>query len=260
MIQGAFVAALPLHEDGYLYAVTRSLVDLVAVRMSREPAPDAPPTERLRSRAEQTARRQEPGGSANLPHREALLREGLNQFSAHGYHGTAVDGLLEASGVPKGSFYHHFGSKESFAAVVLDYYGGLHRDRLAAWASRTGLSTSDLLSGYFAELSRVVVGSDFRNADLSGKLATEIASTSDPLRHRIARLARDWRAQLEQILVAGQARGDVRTDRDVTDLSAAIHASVDGAFVVAASTRREGSLAAVASAIVSLIAAGASPN
>lgn len=252
MIQGAFVAALTLHEDEYLNAVTRGLVDLV-----RHASRDKTPAKKPRARA---TRQRESQASAGVSHREALLQEGMNQFLEHGYHGTTVDGLLEASGVPKGSFYHHFGSKETFAAAVLDYYGGLHRNRLAAWASRANLSTSELLGGYFAELSRIFVGSGFRNSDLAGKLATEVATTSEPLRDQIARLIREWRAQLEQILVQGQERGDVRTDRDVTDLSAAIHALVDGAFVVAASTRYEESLTAVGSAIGSFFAAGDVPR
>lgn len=252
MIQGAFVAALTLHEDDYLNAVTRGLLDLV-----RDARLDRAPAKKPRATAAQALRQRESQASAGVSHREALLREGVHQFLEHGYHGTTVDGLLEASGVPKGSFYHHFGSKESFAAAVLDYYGGLHRNRLAAWASRADLSTSELLGGYFAELSRIFAGSGFHNSDLAGKLATEVATTSEPLRDQIARLIREWRAQLEQILVQGQARGDVRADREVTDLSAAIHALVDGAFVVAASTRHEESLTAVASAIGNFVAAGA---
>jgi TetR/AcrR family transcriptional repressor of nem operon len=258
MIQGAFVAALALRERDYLSAVTRSLVDLVrAPAGSRDPAPAA----KSGLRAVPAVRQQNFQVHAGKPrsHREALLREGVNQFFEHGYHGTTVDGLLEASGVPKGSFYHHFGSKESFAAAVLDYHGGFHRNRLAAWASRADLSTSELLSGYFAELSRVVARSGYRNGDLAGKLATEVAAASGPLRDQIAHLVRDGRAQLEQVLAEGQARGDVRTDREVTDLSAAIHALVDGAFIVAASTRDKKSLAAVSAAIGCLVIAGDSP-
>lgn len=185
-------------------------------------------------------------------HREALLREGLNQLFAHGYHGTTVDRLLEASGVPKGSFYHHFHSKEEFAAAVLERYGGFHYERLARWAAKPDLSTPDKLSGYFRELSQIFVDSGYLNTDLAGKFATEVTTTSDPLRAQVASIVTTWRVQLEQILAAGQANGDVRSDRDVSELSAAIHALMDGAFVVAASTRNRQSLESVAMAIRSL--------
>ena len=40
----------------------------------------------------------------------------------HGYHDLGVQALLEATGTPKGSFYHHFKDKEDFALQVIDQY------------------------------------------------------------------------------------------------------------------------------------------
>lgn len=187
-------------------------------------------------------------------HRDALLDEGLNQLFDRGYHGTTVDGLLAATGVPKGSFYHHFGSKEGFAATVLERYGRFHHNRMARWANRTDLDTADILAGYFTEIAAIFVDSGYRLTDLAGKLATEVATTSDPLHTRIAHVVTQWRSQLEEILATGQARGDVRRDRDVTELSAAIHALIDGAFVIASSTRDPRLLTDIEAAIRTLIA------
>lgn len=191
----------------------------------------------------------------HLPHREALLEEGLNQFFLNGYNGTTVDGLLEASGVPKGSFYHHFKSKGEFATAVLARYGGFHHRRMAAWATKPDLSTPEVIVGYFEEICGIVLDSDYLVTDLHGKLATEIATTAEPLRIQMADLVTAWRAQLEEILRAGQQRGDVRADREVSELSAAINALIDGALVVVASTRDKASLDSVSRAIRALTAA-----
>jgi len=40
----------------------------------------------------------------------------------HGYHDLGIQALLEATGTPKGSFYHHFKDKEDFALQVIDEY------------------------------------------------------------------------------------------------------------------------------------------
>lgn len=40
----------------------------------------------------------------------------------HGYHDLGIAAVLEETGIPKGSFYHHFESKEDFALQVIDLY------------------------------------------------------------------------------------------------------------------------------------------
>ena len=51
-----------------------------------------------------------------------LLEVGLATLLERGYNATGIQDLLVATGVPKGSFYHHFASKEDFALQVLDRY------------------------------------------------------------------------------------------------------------------------------------------
>ncbi|ODR04257.1 hypothetical protein BHQ15_17370 [Mycolicibacillus koreensis] len=186
-------------------------------------------------------------------HRDALLEAGLEQFFDRGYHGTTVDGLLESTGVPKGSFYHHFGSKESFAVVVLERYGRFHHALLARWAAREDLSTADILAGYFDECARIFIDSGYRYTDLAGKLATEVAGESDVLHAQIARFVTEWRTQLEAVLRAGQLRGEVRRDRSPADISAAIHALIDGFFVIAAATHRPEFVNDIETAITTMI-------
>ena len=54
--------------------------------------------------------------------RDHLLDECLGLMHGHGYNATGLTEILKAANVPKGSFYHHFGSKEDFAAAVLQRY------------------------------------------------------------------------------------------------------------------------------------------
>lgn len=53
---------------------------------------------------------------------QKLLEHGMAMLLKHGYNDLGVAALLEATGTPKGSFYHHFGSKEDFALQVIDLY------------------------------------------------------------------------------------------------------------------------------------------
>lgn len=202
----------------------------------------------------------EPEKSPGSTHKETLLLEGMNQLFAHGYHGMTIGGVLDVAGVPKGSFYHHFASKEAFAVAVIDRYGGFHQHQLRKAAASSTLSTAELLTGYFRELVRLFLGSGYRHGDLVGKLATEVTSSSPPLRAKLAELVRDWRRELEDLLAEGVAAGDVREDLSVTDLSAAVHALFDGAFVVALSTRDPEALEAITSAVEDVITGNSAPD
>jgi TetR/AcrR family transcriptional repressor of nem operon len=54
--------------------------------------------------------------------KERLLETGLAMLLERGYHDLGIQPLLDATAVPKGSFYHHFASKEDFALQVIDLY------------------------------------------------------------------------------------------------------------------------------------------
>jgi len=52
--------------------------------------------------------------------RERLLQTAADLIWTSSYHATGVDSICEAAGIHKGSFYHHFGSKEELAIAALD--------------------------------------------------------------------------------------------------------------------------------------------
>ena len=64
--------------------------------------------------------------------REHLIDVGLGLMHQNGYNATGLTDILKAADVPKGSFYHHFGSKEDFAAAALERYGMREREHAAA--------------------------------------------------------------------------------------------------------------------------------
>jgi TetR/AcrR family transcriptional regulator, transcriptional repressor for nem operon len=53
---------------------------------------------------------------------QQLLQQGMAMLLRHGYHNLGIAAVLEATQIPKGSFYHHFESKEDFGLQVIDLY------------------------------------------------------------------------------------------------------------------------------------------
>src|SRR5271156_4973075 len=52
--------------------------------------------------------------------REKILTEGLRVVHQHGFGGASVRDIVQAAGVPQGSFTNHFASKEAFGLEVVD--------------------------------------------------------------------------------------------------------------------------------------------
>lgn len=53
---------------------------------------------------------------------QQLLQAGMAMLLRQGYHALGIASVLEATQIPKGSFYHHFKSKEDFGLRVIDLY------------------------------------------------------------------------------------------------------------------------------------------
>lgn len=52
--------------------------------------------------------------------RERLISVGFDLFGANGYEATSISAILEAAGLARGAFYHHFATKADLFEAVLD--------------------------------------------------------------------------------------------------------------------------------------------
>ena len=54
--------------------------------------------------------------------RTKLLQTGLRLFAENGFNGTGIKEIVDEVGVPKGSFYNYFKSKEDFTVEIIQFY------------------------------------------------------------------------------------------------------------------------------------------
>ena len=71
------------------------------------------------------------------PTRAALVDAGLQLMLDQGYHRTGIQDVLQAAGVPKGSFYYYFPSKEAFVLEVIAQFAAAYVARLEQWLGDT---------------------------------------------------------------------------------------------------------------------------
>ena len=54
-----------------------------------------------------------------------LLNAALHVIRAQGYAATTVDDICQTAGVTKGSFFHHFKTKDALALAAVDHFSAI---------------------------------------------------------------------------------------------------------------------------------------
>ena len=162
---------------------------------------------------------------------ERLLAAGLELFLRQGYNATGVQQLTDHAGVPKGSFYNHFASKEAYAAAIVERYAQ-HMQR--SWERMMASAPADPLAAIrhvFAQMVRYHERADCPAGCLIGNFAAEIALSSEACRQGLLAAQLAWRERLAGLVAAAQAAGEIRGDVDATALSALTWAAWEGALL-----------------------------
>ena len=64
--------------------------------------------------------------------RAHLLAIGYQLIAQKGFTAVGIKQILDTAGVPKGSFYHYFASKEAFGEAIIEHYFDNYKNRLEA--------------------------------------------------------------------------------------------------------------------------------
>lgn len=192
-------------------------------------------------------------------HKDSLLKHGMRRFYATGYHGTSVDTVLEEAGVPKGSFYHHFGSKEGFAMAVVHEYHKNSAARLRKWSGNLDITAPERLRGYMEELAQALAHRGNRQGCLVGKFTLELAPASDQFSALLGTMLSSWKSSVQAVIAEGQSSGTVRSDISSSDLASLVLSSIQGAVLLGLAHRSSEPMHIAAATVPKLIAFQASP-
>lgn len=142
------------------------------------------------------------------PTKQRLIDAGLAMLLEHGYNDLGIQALLEATGTPKGSFYHHFRDKEDFALQVIDEYMRHVHDGLDACLTDARRAPLDRVRGFF-ELTRQAYRKEGYMGCLLGGLGQELSGVSEVFRRRIEACFAEIANRLAGCLEEARERGDI---------------------------------------------------
>jgi len=163
--------------------------------------------------------------------RERLLEQGVAMFTEHGYHGAGLNDILQSVGVPKGSFYNYFASKEEFGAAAISHYIEPFIQSLDDWLKRPELSAAAALEGYFGVLVAELERRQFAGGCLLGNLIGEIGDTSETCRSALRSALHRYRDKLKEGIERGQREGHFRTDKRAEEMADFLSDAWQGALL-----------------------------
>ena len=168
---------------------------------------------------------------ANANVRERLLDAGLERLHRCGFNGCGVQEITEVAGVPKGSFYNHFASKEALGAAVLDRYWQQRAGATLGILEDSEVRPRERLRRHFAAMAANMAKRGYTGGCLIGNLGAELSDHSKLVCERLAAVFAEWTEAVESCIRQAQQEGDIRADCDPGVLAAFLINAWEGAVL-----------------------------
>jgi TetR/AcrR family transcriptional repressor of nem operon len=149
--------------------------------------------------------------------RDQLLEAGKAIFLQRGYNHSGIEAIVQAVGVPKGSFYHYFGSKEAFGLEVLNRFADCLNADLDSYLNDQTLSPLERLKRLVESRCVRLESQQCRNGCLIGNLSLEMADQSELFRARLDEIFRGWVDRYAACLQEAQVAGEIPDHLDVRE-------------------------------------------
>lgn len=153
-------------------------------------------------------------------------------MAGKGFSAVGLNEILTDAGVPKGSFYHYFGSKEAFGVDMLARYFADYLAELDSTLSQPGLNMAQRLMNYWRLWQESQSFSDCQGKCLAVKLGAEVADLSDNMRATLQSGTSGIISRLAEALEKGVAEGSLALDDTPTRVAENLYQLWLGASVM----------------------------
>ncbi len=167
---------------------------------------------------------------------ERILNSARELIYASSYADVGVASICEHAGVKKGSFYHFFPSKSDLTRAVLETYFIDIKERIIGQALMDDLPPLQQLQN----ITQIVYEFQKQTKEQTGQilgcplgnLATELSTTDEPIRNKIANIFQRLQESFQLLLEKAHERGDI-TDINTEATAAAMLAYFEGVIMMA---------------------------
>jgi TetR/AcrR family transcriptional repressor of nem operon len=169
---------------------------------------------------------------SKISNRDRILTDGLQVVLERGYVGASVRDIVEAAGVPQGSFTNHFASKEAFSLEILDRYFAHSRVVMANTLRNDALLPLKRIRAYIDASIAAIKNHGTKNGCLVGNFAAEASDHSEIIRQRVADIYAEVREAMSDCLKAAVKEGELSKTFKTGEVATFIVTGLQGAWLV----------------------------
>ena len=161
--------------------------------------------------------------------REEIVQAGLKCLVEKGFNAVGVQDITDTAGVPKGSFYNHFESKEALGVEIVERYGA-NQTRREILTDPT-VPPLQRLRRHFDRISALFAESHFKRNCILGGFSAELANQSETIQESLRKLYGEWTKDIEATIAEAQSKGEIANKTKASDLAAFLLDSYEGALL-----------------------------
>ncbi len=170
-------------------------------------------------------------GRENIDTREALIRCGTAVLTEQGFTAAGIEGILRQVGVPKGSFYYYFDSKEAFGQAIIENYARFFAYKLDKCLLNQNVAPLERIQAFVTDAAQGMAKYHFRRGCLIGNLGQEVSNLPTDYRERLIAILRSWEQRIEQCLELARQQKTLDQQADCHALATYFWAGWEGAVM-----------------------------
>jgi len=167
----------------------------------------------------------------DLSTRDRILEVGAQAVSEKSFNSCGLAEILERAGVPKGSFYHYFSSKEDFGVALIERASAEFVAQLQPVLGDRQRSPLARLRGVFEQGREHCQVNGAARQCLIPKLALETSQLSEPVHAAVKRAYTQWTGLLAQVIREAQDAGELDRAHDPERLADVLVMLWEGATI-----------------------------
>ncbi|RCG28483.1 TetR/AcrR family transcriptional regulator [Streptomyces diacarni] len=174
--------------------------------------------------------------------RRSILNAAQRIMARKGFSAVGINEVLSAAGVPKGSFYHFFGSKDAFGEAMIRAYFTDYLADMDRTLAEPDLTSAQRLTNYWQNWYETQSVDECQGKCLVVKLGAEVSDLSEVMRIALKEGTTAVIDRLERTIAAGLEDGSLTTDASARDTAQALYDMWLGASVLVKIHRHLGPL------------------